>query len=75
MKIGNMNFDSTLKVIQKNDSSLFQRDQRSEVYAARVGLIYKDSTVLRLCQEKPACYGTIESGRKSVQKIIGFGKK
>jgi len=72
--IDTFNFARTLKVVQANDSSLVGIDQRNEIYAVDVGLVYKDSVVVTLCTETPECFNQIESGRKSIQKIIGFGK-
>ncbi|EAY30888.1 hypothetical protein [Microscilla marina] len=73
--VDTFNFANTLKIVQGNDSSLVSMDKRNEVYAAEVGLVYKDSTVVTFCTETPDCFTQIESGRKSVQKVIGYGKQ
>ena len=73
--IDNFNFTKTLKVIQSNDSSLVSMDRRNEIYAENVGLIYKDSIVVTFCTESFDCFTQIESGRKSTQAVIGYGKQ
>ena len=73
--VDTFNFAKTLKVVQANDSSLVSIDQRNEIYAVDVGLVYKDSVVVTLCTSDPNCFNQIESGRKSIQKVIGFGKQ
>jgi hypothetical protein len=73
--IDTFNFAKTLKVVQSNDSSLVSMDRRNEIYAANVGLIYKDSTVVTFCVTTPECFTQIETGRKSVQRVIGYGKQ
>lgn len=73
--IDTFDFAKALKVVQNDDSSLVAIDKRSEIYAVDVGLVYKDSTVVTLCTENPSCFNQIESGRKSIQTIIGFGKQ
>ncbi|OJJ22527.1 hypothetical protein BKI52_07550 [marine bacterium AO1-C] len=72
--LGSLTFDSTLTVIQSDDSSRVGIDQRKEMYAANVGLIYKDSTVVTYCDPSVCSFPEIDFGRKSRQIIIGFGK-
>lgn len=73
--IDTFNFAKTLKVIQSNDSSLVSMDRRNEIYATNVGLVYKDSVVVSFCTTTPSCFTQIESGRKSTQTVIGYGKQ
>lgn len=44
--IGNIRFDSCLVVLQDSSSSLIHKDFAVEVYANKIGLIYKESTCL-----------------------------
>ena len=74
LTLGSFSFDSTLTVIQKNDSNRVNIDRRKEVYAANVGLVYKDSTVATYCDPTECSFPEIDFGRKSRQIIIGFGK-
>ena len=74
LTLGSFSFDSTLTVIQKNDSDRVDIDRRTEVYAANVGLVYKDSTVATYCIPDNCNFPVIDFGRKSRQIIIGFGK-
>lgn len=74
LTLGSFSFDSTLTVIQKDDSTLTNIDRRKEIYAANVGLVYKDSTVANFCNPSICDFPVIEFGRKSRQIIIGYGK-
>ena len=72
-----MDFNSTLKVIQEyNPDSIVMRDERSEIYAENVGLIYKESIILHYCTENE-CLGKqiIEQGIDFRQELIGYGNE
>jgi hypothetical protein len=47
-------FPSTLKVVQQDDTSLVNEDQRYEVYAKGLGMIEKYSNTVLFCSE-PSC--------------------
>ncbi len=73
--LNDMDFNSTLKVIQEyNPDSIVMKDQRSEIYAENVGLIYKESIILHYCTENE-CLGKqiIEQGIDFKQELIGYG--
>jgi len=75
--LNDMDFNSTLKVIQEyNPDSIVMRDQRSEIYAENVGLIYKESIILYYCTENE-CLGKqiIEQGIDYRQELIGYGNE
>lgn len=64
-ELGDQTFESTVQVIQEdNQDSVSNYDQRIEVYAASLGLIYKVSSQLEFCRETD-CLGLqqIEIGR------------
>ncbi len=75
LTFGDFSFDSTLTVIQSDDSSRISIDRRREIYAANRGLIYKDGIVATYCTPSESCpFPEIEFGKKTTQTIIGFGK-
>jgi hypothetical protein len=77
LTLNDINFSSTLKVIQEyNPDSIVMWDQRSEIYAENVGLIYKESIILYYCTENE-CLGKqiIEQGIDLKQKLIGYGNE
>ncbi|WP_340153519.1 hypothetical protein [uncultured Marivirga sp.] len=64
-ELADSTFENTVQVIQEdNQDSIASYDQRIEVYAANVGLIYKVSSQLEFCRETE-CLGLQE---------IEFGK-
>ena len=56
-KVGTQSFERTATVIQQNDSTLVDQNRRIEVYAADVGLVYRESINLQFCSSSPACVG------------------
>jgi hypothetical protein len=50
--IGNMNFDSTLTVLQCDNENLFEKTFSTETYARNVGLVYKE--LMNLGKQDPA---------------------
>lgn len=50
-------FSETATVVQQDDSTLVGQDKRTEVYARRVGLIYKEVSQLHFCTASPGCIG------------------
>ncbi|MDA1121007.1 MAG: hypothetical protein O2887_11045 [Bacteroidetes bacterium] len=72
-----LEFDNTVTVVQSDfANNLIFRDERSEIYAAGVGMVTKDFTVLNFCA-RPDCLGQdiIESGRIEKMKLIAYGKE
>ncbi len=76
-KVNNQQFDNTLTVIQQSDSTLVGQDKRLEVYAADVGLIYKESANLQFCSSTPSCVGKgqIDFGLKRIIRFVKTGKE
>jgi hypothetical protein len=70
-------FDQTLNVVQSNnpDQIIFQ-DMRNEVYARGVGLVFKESVILKFCAQSNCIgEGIIDTGREYKQSIIAYGKE
>lgn len=65
---GNMQFDSTVTVLQANEITLISEDIANEVYAKGVGLVYKK---YRSIIKKPT--GEIEKGKDFTYTIISYG--
>lgn len=66
--INDLDFDSTVKVIQKNEMTLISRKYSSEVYAKNVGMIYKSFTNL-----KTEATGEIVDGITYTYKVKSWG--
>jgi hypothetical protein len=80
LKINDLEFDNTLKVLQADDSSRVSLDRRMEIYAKGIGLVSKEYNQVFYCQPDPtnpsACQTiTVDFGRIIKQKIINYGKK
>ena len=74
---GNMDYNSTIKVIQSyNQDPIVRWDVRSEIYAENIGLIYKETIILYYCTDNE-CLGQqiIEKGMDFKQELIGYGKE
>lgn len=70
-------FTNTITIIQSNDPDLLTRyDVRKEIYAAGVGLIFKESVVYNYCTQA-ACFGQqlIESGFRLTQELKAYGRE
>ena len=68
-------FERTLTVEQEfNDDPIVFTDIRTEVYARGIGLVYKETTQLRFCQQQ-TCAGNqlIETGMIYKQRILDYG--
>lgn len=75
---GGMTFAETLIVIQNDDPDLITKyDVRKEVYAKKVGLIYKEAAVLQFCTstKAPDCLGKqkVDKGFRYKQVIKEYG--
>ena len=75
---GEVNFDSTLKVIERNNMDTVIQERYSEaIYAPEVGLVYKELRYIDYCATTVECLGLdiIEGGRKYVQLLKEYGKE
>lgn len=73
--ISNLEFENTVRVVQNNDPDLItEYDTREEIYGLDVGLIYKQSTVLKYCT-RGSCLGQelVEVGLIYTQELTEFG--
>ena len=72
---GGLHFENTMTVIQNDnkDFIVFQ-DKRSEIYAKKTGLIYREVMQLNYCTD-PDCLGMqfVETGLKYKQSILEYG--
>lgn len=69
-------FTEILTIFENNDpDTLIFQDIRRSDYARDVGLIYKRSSILNFCNTNPDCLGTLESGMKIEQVLIGYGEE
>lgn len=71
----NVSFDDVLVINQQDELNALKRDQREEVYARNIGLVYKKSDVLSYCDDT-VCFGQqiIEDGIEYVQILKGYGQ-
>ena len=72
---GGTTFENTVHVIQEdNDDVIVYFDQREEVYAKSVGLIYREIAQLNYCTDD-SCIGQqiIKSGKIYKQEILEYG--
>ncbi len=66
-----------IQVIQHDDFDILERDQRQEVYARNIGLIYKKSVVLTYCNNSQNCpVGTeyVIGGTAYEQVLKSYGR-
>lgn len=77
LKIGGTTFDRTATVVQQNDSTLVNQDKRIEIYAAEVGLIYRERINVQFCSSTPACVGKaqIDFGTRQFVRFRKAGKE
>lgn len=70
-----LEFDDTVVINQESESNNLFRDEREEVYARNIGLIYKKSVVLNYCDEVP-CFGQqiINDGVEYLQVLKEYGQ-
>ncbi len=60
-------------VISDLPPNIVERDQRSEVYAQGIGLIYRDFNVIEFCQSSCEGVNQPENGRILTQQLIEHG--
>ncbi|HEV7349895.1 hypothetical protein [Telluribacter sp.] len=74
--LGQQNFDSTVTVVQQNDSSLIALRRLREVYAKGVGLVQRERTYLYYCSTSGcAGQGKIDYGIKQLSTVSSYGKR
>ncbi len=73
--VSGVTFDETATVVQQADSTLVAQDKRTEVYARRVGLIYKERIQLHFCTASPGCIGKnqVDYGIRQVYQLRSSG--
>ena len=68
-------FDNTVTIIQNDNKDLIvAQDKRSEIYALKIGLVYRETNSLEYCTD-PGCVGTqfVTTGLKYKQTISDYG--
>jgi hypothetical protein len=70
-------FQNTVQVIEKEDSSLINKNVILSIYADKTGLIYKENTSIAYCQSTSDCIGSgkIDSGKSFKMKLINSSVK
>ena len=70
-----LEFSDVVAIKQEDELDELKRDQREEVYARNVGLVYKKSIVLNYCDEA-SCFGQqeINDGVEYVQVLKQYGQ-
>ena len=68
-----INYPKTLRVSQYNDFSCLGQDQRFELYADGVGLIFKSSQIAAFNPD--SCLGKVIQGRSLTQTLIATGNE
>jgi hypothetical protein len=68
-------YPDCIRIVQEDEVNNLFRDQREEVYARNVGLIYKKSVVLNYCDDSD-CFGQgiIVSGEMYEQELKSYGQ-
>jgi hypothetical protein len=74
LTLGTQRFDSTVTVVQQNDSTLVALRRHREVYARDVGLVRRERANLFYCST-PGCagQGKIDFGMQQTSTLIGYG--
>jgi hypothetical protein len=72
--LGSQSFESTLNVVERNDTSIINRYIGIKQYGLGVGLISDMQTSFEYCQDD-ACIGSgkIDSGTRRTRKVVEFG--
>lgn len=66
--INGLNFDKTIKVVQRDNSNLIEQEEAYEIYAKNIGLIYRKLIDLDFNNSQI-------TGRELSQTVIGYGKE
>lgn len=75
---GGESYPNTLHIVEKdNMDTVITERYREAVYAADIGLVYKEQRAINYCATTVECLGQgiIESGRKYVQLLSAYGKE
>ncbi|QRR03488.1 hypothetical protein [Dyadobacter sandarakinus] len=74
-RIGSQEFQKSLSVVERRDSSLIDKFVGIKQYALDVGLISDEQVAYEYCQNE-ACIGsgTIDSGTYKIRRIIEYGQ-
>lgn len=71
-EINNLVFDSTVKVVQKDNYNAVEYQQWYEIYAANIGMIYKEYIDLSINQFD---INNINQGKKLKMSVVAYGKE
>lgn len=71
-EINNLVFDSTVKVVQMDNYNAVEYQQWYEIYAANIGMIYKEYIDLSINQFD---INNINQGKKLKMSVIAYGKE
>ena len=77
--VNDRTFANTVTVVQGEVTNLIELDQREEVYAEDIGLIYKNYTRLNYCDDPSKCTFNrqptpyIQEGIRRIDKLIDYG--
>lgn len=74
-RVSDKEYSETVTILAQNDSTLVSQDRRLDVYARKIGLIYKERIQLQFCSSTPACLGTyqIDYGIRQIYRIQSTG--
>jgi hypothetical protein len=77
VEVCNSIFEETIMVEQENNpDTLLRRDKRLEIFAKNVGMIYKETVLLKYCQEIECLgQGQIDYGRIYRACLVKFGNE
>jgi hypothetical protein len=74
--VGRQTYPRTVTVLQQNDSTLVGNNRRIEVFAAGIGLIYKEKTDFTYCANSDCLgRGRVDFGSRVLYRIQSFGKE
>ena len=76
-RVSDKEFSETVTVVIQQDSTLLSQDERIDIYARQIGLIYKERVQLQYCSSTPACIGTyqIDYGIRQIYRIHSSGSE
>ena len=72
-----LDFSNTLTILQEDNQDFFlQLDQRKEIYAQSIGLVFQEKKIINYCTENN-CFGQqiIDSGYEEMMVLIERGKE
>lgn len=76
VEVGKLKLANTVSVVGANDSTLVNQSKYLRIYAANIGLVYREDASLAFCQSSPGCIGkgVIESGTKWKWELISSNR-